>query len=492
MRLSVGKAVDSFVATTITSDELVNATNSSVLVYLDKETNDRLIDFYKGVKAVLRNKNNELLLLLSENKSNIEGPIVNLCLQYGCYNIYRETPGISVNKTYCDELLSRKPSLKEVEMYVSRDSVAVETIDELLVTIRSMCVRGQVDELREYVMQNLTLIDELPGALTQMKGLLDPTAKVREEDFRKLADELQKSKNALDSSMQEARKLTTQLNDKEVVITQLQTDLKNTKDKLERYTESLSKSLAYAKELEGENKNLQSAIKQTDSVGLTLYNTIRISSIPNCKAKAILYFKEIGRPRYFNSFVWYLASTIKKIVQKGGAKSEKVKILIYDTRKDFSGIYRNQHVYSEDNYFTERLDAITRQTVIFLDVNPSYLSDMLTNGGSGTTSADYEYFIIVDRLGHRMDLVEGPSVAKFYTFSSSSEYLNFIKTEQISKCEGIFPGDGKGIEGTIELQTIMDYPTTETAAFVRWYKMPNPSTGNAVFDDVLSKIGLKK
>lgn len=170
MRLSVGKVIDdNFRLTQITNPELLNATNSTVVIYLDKETNDRLVDYYRGVKAVLRNNNNQLLLLLGAEESNITQAIVNLCLQYECYNIYKEVPGVQLTKEYCDELLQRKPTRREVEMYVNRSSVAVDSLDDMLLEIKQLCAEGRIDELREYVANNQTLIDELPGVMAELK-----------------------------------------------------------------------------------------------------------------------------------------------------------------------------------------------------------------------------------------------------------------------------------------------------------------------------------
>ena len=488
MRLSVGKVIDdNFRLTQITNPELLNATNSTVVIYLDKETNDRLVDYYRGVKAVLRNNNNQLLLLLGAEESNITQAIVNLCLQYECYSIYKEVPGVQLTKEYCDELLQRKPTRREVEMYVNRSSVAVDSLDDMLLEIKQLCAEGRIDELREYVANNQTLIDELPGVMAELKSLLDPTTKIRQDDLDRVNDELQKARAELDKSLKNTARLSEQLRDKEVVTSQLRQENETLQGQVKSYAEKFSTASEKAKELELDNKHLRETLDKGDSVSINFYNTIRIGTIPGCKAKAVLYFKEVGRPKYFNSFIKYLVMAMQKAVthQGRGKSSGKVKVMIYDSRKDFSSIYSGLHVFSEENYFSEKLDAESRDTTVFMDVNPTYLADMLTSGG-------YEYFVIIDRLGQKNDLLDGPNVSKFFTFSSAKEYLSYIKANGKIGNPSIIPESNNTQDNTIELRRIADYqPTTDAAAFAKWFKLINPSTGNGVFDDVLTKVGLK-
>lgn len=479
MRISVGTNIDSFVLHSITSTELLEATNSTVVVYLNMDANDRWVDYYRGIKAVLTNNNNKLLLLLAPEEPNLTQMIINLCLLYNTYDIYKQTPGIEITKDYIDELLSRTTSKDEVQMYISKEAVAIDSVSEALLKLRELSEEGNFEELQNYVIGNLDLIKEYPSILDSLRALLDPLDKIKEEDFKQLEKEYAKVQSDLKQAMADKAKLGESLRDKAAINKQLQDEIQAEQGKVKKATELYSKLSEEAEGLKNENNRLKDTLEKSDSIGLSLYSTIRMSAISGNKAKVVIYFKEIGRPRYFNTLIKYLMFHLNKLPASNG----KVKLMIYDSRKDFSVAYADMKVASEENYFAERIDIINRNQVVFMDTNPGYLGDSFTQG-------PYEYFIIVDRLGKKEDLVEGSNVIKFWTFYSKHEYMNYMK--RLGDIPPLFSilTDSPKTKDVINILTVLDYPQTETAQYAKYFKMVNTSSSKTIFEEILSKCGI--
>ena len=142
-------------------------------------------------------------------------------------------------------------------MYVNRSSVAVDSLDDTLLEIKQLCTEGRIDELREYVANNQTLIDELTGVMAELKGLLDPTTKIRQDDLDRVNDELQKARAELDKSLKNTARLSEQLRDKEVVTSQLRQYNDTLQGQVKSYHEKFSTASEQPKHLELDHKHIR-------------------------------------------------------------------------------------------------------------------------------------------------------------------------------------------------------------------------------------------
>ena len=161
MNLSVGIKVDGFQERKITDDDLQVCKASKIVVYLDKEANDRLIDYYMTVRKILRQGDNKLLILINEDDNpNVAQAITHLCLEYGCYNIYKVVNESVIDKEYVLDMFKRDSSQDEVQMYIGSEDEAYETITEALLHITECCIENKLDDLQDYIIQNKDLIQK--------------------------------------------------------------------------------------------------------------------------------------------------------------------------------------------------------------------------------------------------------------------------------------------------------------------------------------------
>lgn len=412
MKIIVGRPLEGFVSSNVTSHEVMQATNSTVVMYLDSNADDRFTDYYKGIKAVLQNNNNSLLVLLDDLDPSLINCIVNLCLLYGCYNIYKLTDLAQLNKNYVAELLDRKPNREEVQMYVSVDSVVQDSMGECLLKLTELCKRGDEVGIADFTMENLEVLLQMPAVFDKLKSYEDPSNRVMPAEYTALQEELEKAKAELEDTIRKTAETNTKFEDHKKSMEQMGQDMKSQVAKIELLEGQNRSQQSEIEKLTEDNTRLQGQTAKGGAGKMALYTTLDTASISGSRAKVIIYFKEISRPKFFNSFINNLFKHIEK--------NKAVKMLIYDTKTDFSKLYDGLTVCSYDTFFSEQVNILSKDKLLVTDTNPAYLHKLFTSG-------EHEVYIIIDRLGKQDDLLSGHNVVKFYTFGSKSDYTNYIR-----------------------------------------------------------------
>lgn len=484
MKLSVGIKIDGFNERKITDNDIIECRASKVLLYIDKESNDRLMDYYKAVRSILRKGDNQLVVVINEDdNSNIVQPLIHLCLEYGCYNIYKVLQDIVIDKEYVLDLFSRESNADEVKLYISTEGEAFETINEAILEITEMCLDNKLSELQDYIIHNKDLVKAYPSVLSYMKQNIDEAnlgigIKVRELE-RKL-NTLMEDKKEVDVIRE---KLQDNILNLENVVSQQEEENKKISYKLTSYESAVDKLKKDNEDLEEENKRLQNSAQASNGGVFLNYSSIKITQLKGNRLKTIIYVKEISRPKYINTMMLQLFNYLNDKFQhtKG-----KIKMAIYDSKEDFGVLYNPLLQVNTQNYFMQKNEVLDSKIVVYTDTNPTYLEDIARHSKA-------EYLIIYDRLGQNTDLLVGDAVIKFYAFASKKDLINY-KSKFADLDESRVIMNPAGVSNTLELSEIDGFSSSssQSAQFAKYYRLAaNKNSASKLFDSILAKCGLQ-
>lgn len=485
MKISVGIKVEGYTEYTITDRELLEATSSEVLVYLDKDSNDRLIDYYKAIRNILRQSNKLVLLYMQDDETEVTKAVTHLCLEYACYNIYKLIDVNTVTKEYVDGLFKRESSQDEVQMFVSTEGEAYETISEALLRITEYVLDNKLDDLQDYIMQNKDLIRAYPSVLSYMKQNIDEVNMgigLKVKDLEKMIQRLTEDKKEVE---EERNSLQTNLMNLETVVRQREEESEKINHRLSAYDASIEKLKKEKGELEEQVKMLESSSKSASggaSMAFMDYTPMKLTEQRGNKVKIVLYVKEVTRPKYINTFMTQLFSYMqeKHTITKG-----KVKMVIYDDRSDFGILYNPLIQVNTNTYFEQKANVLNAPIVVFTDTNPAYIRDIATHSKA-------EYLIVYDRLGKSKDILFGEAIIKFYTFASKKELANY-KQKFADLDESRVIMNPSGVLNTLEIDELDGFSgnLSPAAQFAKYYRMlANKNTAATLFTTIVTKCGL--
>lgn len=486
MNLSVGIKVDGFQERKITDDDLQVCKASKIVVFLDKEANDRLIDYYMTVRKILRQGDNKLLILINEDDNpNVAQAITHLCLEYGCYNIYKVVNESVIDKEYVMDMFKRESSQSEVQMYIGSEDEAYETITEALLHITECCIENKLDDLQDYIIQNKDLIQRYPFVIDYMKQNIDEVNQGIGRRVQALEKELKRVQDDKSEVEHEKTLLQKSISDLETVIKQREEDNLKYMNKISSYDETLKKLQQEKESLEAKANQLQSTAQAVTGGGAPMfsnYTPMKLTQIRGNKLKTVIYFKEVTRPKYINTMVTEL---FKYLNAKNPVTRGKTKLVIFDSKEDFGILYNPLVQANTNTYFENRLSIMSSDMIVFTDTNPTYLDELAVKSKA-------EYLIIYDRLGKNADLLTGEAVVKFYTFGSKKDLINY-KSKFTDLDESKVIMNPCGINNILELQQLDDFNGNlyPTAKFTKYFKM-SAGSGKAItlWSAILSKCGL--
>lgn len=485
MKLSVGIKIEGYTEQNITDTELLDSKSNDVLVYLDRESNDRLMDYYKGIRSVLRQGSNKLVLLFRQGEeTEVTKAITHLCLEYGCYNIYKIVDEGSVTKEYADNLFKREASQDEVQMFVSAEDEAYETIADALIKITELTLDNKLDELQDYIMQNKDLIKNYPSVISYMKQNIDEINFGIGLKVNELEKEIERVKEDK-KEVEEARNaLQTNVLNLETVIRQREEESEKFSHRIASYDATLEKLKKEKSDLEEQVKMLESSAKSASggSMAFIDYTPMKLTEQRGNKIRIVLYIKEVTRPKYINTFMTQLFSYMN---EKHTITSGKVKMVIYDDRSDFGILYNPLIQVNTNTYFEQKANVLNAPIVVFTDTNPTYIRDIATHSKA-------EYLIVYDRLGKTKDILYGEAIIKFYTFSSKKELINY-KQKFADLDESRVIMNPSGVLNTLEISELEGFSgnSSPAAKFAKYFKMPaNKKSAASLFTTIVTKCGL--
>ena len=431
------------------TDDNLNSKDNNIVVVLSEGDNHKLSDYYKVVSKAIRNGSNITLINVNAEDSMFK-PLAALLAAYRCYNIYQVDNINDVTAPYLKLLSEREPDYCEVQSYIGGDITAYGQITELIYGIENLVQDGNIDELSDFISKHSTTIENFSVTIDYMKSICE-AFHIQEitEKVDKLEEKVTKYKNDYDN----ARK---QLG-----------ELQSTK-------ESTEQEIAKLKERVRELIHQNEALKDAADTGTVIQhfepcNTAQI----NCKAKQIVYFKEISQITYINSFV-------DKLVQLWQSAGHKVKMLIYDNKTEFYESYSGLTVVNGKLYQSTK-STLLRQTERFVVSEPvqMIINDVLTY------EPGYDIVVVYDRTKSKKDIVVGNNVSKFYVVNSNNDYVKVGAQLGITETKRIITRPFSDIaDDVLDIPTIENYSSSSDSAKTMKYSKAITSKKKNLFISV--------
>lgn len=457
LKYLVNYNISGYETATISDKTLSSGSNKYIVVVLDDSTNNSALEYYDSITNILLSQN-KLYIIIVGKESKIRKPVSYLAANYHNYNIYKVDSKETITLEYLDTILDREPSIDEVQEFIGGDVSGYAELSMILMGIDDIVSRGNMDELKVFIENHVSSIENLTSVVEYMKKVVDTSNNsellVRVDELKDKIRELTKEVN---SSEEEVRKV----KDENL---KLSGDHAATKQELAR---AMSK-----------NKELESQLSSNAPV-IQSYSELHTTLI-NCRAESILYFKEISYVQYTNTLVIMLME-IAKLLKK------RVKLLIYDTKAGLSQIYKPLSVIGGSEFVASKGNYIsTVESFVVVEPNPTILTSILES-----TNPKFDLVIVYDRMRQPTNLVSGNNVTQYYVINSSKEFKEVQNILRITDKSSIITRVGSSIgHDTLNIPMIADYDsngTTDSAKKAKYKKLQSNGNNKLIINTILER-----
>ena len=454
----VNHSIKGFSRREITDTELKSGDGGVVVVVLDKSTSDQLYNYYNRILDLVLSKNKIILIMLGV-ESNIRKTICTLMCSYRCYDIYSVDSLDIVGAEYIENLMTRESSYEEVQTFVGADITAYSDINTIFLGIENLVSEGNTEGLKVFLEQHTSSVCNLTEVLDYMRRVVDSVnSGEMQTKINDLKQVVERAKEELEEKYKKSR-------DEEAEKRQIQEDLMSSQ-------KELAKTLAKMEELQVQVTSKAPVIKT--------YNEINTALI-KCKAKIIIYFKEVSQIPYINSLVLALLESIK-------IRKIRAKLVIYDNKSGLSSVYKPLNVIGSSEYMGKR-ESFSGKTEMFVVVepNPIILDDILTFNASA-----YDVVIIYDRMKQTNDIVTGNNVHKFFVINSSKDFKEVQRDLKITDKSTIITRSDSGIGNEVlDIPKIEGYSVaTKTAQISKYMKVTTAISKKPLVSTILDRVRL--
>lgn len=453
--IGFNKEIIGYEAINITDNSLMEMKDNLVIILLDDKSNNMLYEYYLKVRELILNRN-KIILILDGSKSRIRKQIGMLLVSFRNYNIYTIDDIDSIDRAYLDALDEREPSEEEVRTFIGADLTAYSNMNELMLEMAQSVSTQNIEKLRVLIEENSDSIEGFIEVVDYMKQVVD-TVNSGETD-RKINEMREK----IDKLEEEKKEQTEALRQSEgkLSIAQEETLLAR------RESTQVKKRVS---ELETRLNNQEAVIR--------VYSEVKTQMV-HCKAKSIIYFKEVSPISYITSMVDSLFTAIKKMHKL------RVKLIIYDNKNGFLSAYKPIPVVGASEFFSNKSICIKYEKMVVVEPNQAILEE--------TLNSDWDVVIIYDRLKQAKDLVTGNNVHKYWVINSRKEYTTLDQTMRFDATRIITrPGV---IPESLTVREMDDYKSkTEIAKLAAYMGMMNTGIKKApVLDIILDDANIKE
>ena len=458
-RYTINCTVSTFEPLSIEGLDISKITQSIVSVVLDKNTNDKLHMYYNTIRELILNRNRVIAILVGE-ESNIRKSICNLLASYHCYDIYEVDSLNKINKEYLETVIARTPGLSEVQNFISSEITAYADLNVIMLGIKNLIGIGDIEGLTRFVESHIPSMCSFAETIDYLKQVADNS------NSGEAQGHLQELQQKLNSVQAELAKETSKLQAANAENDRLVSDMRRVQEEIGNLKNKLA-----------DLEDASSSGEQTQVI--RIYSTIKTNLI-QCKAKSILYFKEISPIPYMGTFVSMVFEILK-------LKKKTVKLLIYDNKQGFNVVYKPLPVIGGSEYQAGR-DSYIKKTERFVVVEPmnAILTDILTS-----MYPEFDVVIIFDRLRQIEDLVTGNNVFKFYIANSQNDLTKVNSFLKIADKSSVFVRDEMNANGEyLSIPRIADWgpSTTSSARIQKYRKLTCGGSKNiGIFDTVTKK-----
>ena len=454
------------------SDPRLTEVGSTVILILDKTTNDELYTYYNKVLDIIMAKN-KLITIIVGKESKIRKAICTLMASYRDYNMYYVDSLDIVDKEFIESVIERQPSYEEVQTFTGGDVSGYSDISAIVLGINSIINSGELDGLKTFINNHITSIESFPEVIDYLKKIAD-TANSGElftkiDELKGMIDKLQ---SLLDEHKKEIKELKANNATLDEDLKSAQKDLSRSKNKVDELTEQVS--------------GKTSVIKTYQELNTTILK---------CKVMNILYFKEVSYVQYTNSLIHSIAEALK-------AKKIRFKILIYDNKSGISNVYKPAPVVGSAEYLANKTSFLkSTERIVVVEPNQMIIEDVLTYD-----SPAFDVVIVYDRLKQGNDIVIGNNISKYFIINSYKDYLESKNTLKITDTSHIITHTGgtlytgmkyiDGVENKVQVpKERLDIPKidgydriTDTAKVSKYMKLVSSISNKPVIGSIFERM----
>lgn len=422
------------------------------VIIIDTNNHNDLFEYYNSIEMIL--KNNIELFLVYIKGNTIWKPLAMLMASYDRFDVYKAETIDSINTEYIKNIEKRRPTYREESIVHGADVVAYSKMSIIVLGISNLVADGDVEGLERFIRKYENEIDGIVMAMDYMKMVINQSNKSELE--RKL-DDKEKENFELYGKISELEK---EKKRNSIELRDLNKSLDITNEKLR---------IAESKVITAE------AVNEAGATGtVTDYpelNTVQLNS----KIGRVLYFKEISKIPYIDSFVWALFEQLKiyKI---------KAKLIIYDYDAELKGMYEPIPVCDSKEFINNKRNLVEKaEKLVMTEPNPTVITEV------ARCLPAYEVVIIYDRMHRKKDVITGNGVKKFYICGSQRAYDTGCKKFGIKNIEDVFMYSGSAVKGKcLDIKTIDNYSLcTENAKISKYMKLIGTRTGESIAKTVL-------
>lgn len=439
----------------IIDEKISNLKNELVVMLLDDKSNGRLYDYYSKTRELLVN-NNKIILILDGATSRIRKQIGMLLVSYRNYNIYTIDDISSIDSSYISALNEREPSEEEVITFVGADLTAYAQINELMLKMVQSIEESDVEGLRSLIESNRESIEGFVDIIDYMKRVVDTV-----------------NSGDTDNKIKELRNKISELEKREI---ESNKKLRDAEGKLEEAKEDASTIRREAFQAKKRVGELEEQLNSREPV-IRAYSELQTQMI-RCKAKIVIYFKEISPISYMPSMITKMIEVMQKVDKL------RVKLMIYDNKNSFLAAYKPLPVVGSGEYVSNRDIVVNKyDKMVVVEANQALIEDVL--------QSDWDVVIVYDRLKQSKDIVSGNNVYKYWVLNSITEFKALSQSFKIDKTRIITrPGV---LPESITIKELPDYKTkTQSAKLAEYINMQNMGENRGrVFDIIFRETNVK-
>lgn len=407
-------------------DRHVNREEVEIALGADVISYDVLSETLINIKEAMDNKDvEELIEVMKDNqRSLLEAANT---VDYMKYMINKQEEKIENNKNKLEKMEENVESVdreeeirKELQEEINEHIKNIEEQKEIIAKLEE-----EIKDVKESYDKKLEDINNKLKAYEKELESKDKEIKHKELETNK-KDDILKEKDEFISKLRDELKLMEENKVDEI-------DNGEKQVKIEEYLKDIEKYKRRVNELE-------SRISNSGPI-LNKYKEMNTSTI-KCKAKSIIYFKEISYVPYINSFVTQVLSIMADL------KKLRVKLVIYEYKNNFLSVYKPIDVAGSAEYINNRDTIVNKlEKVVIVEPNQAIIEDIL--------KANYDVIIVYDRLKQDTDIVVGNNVHKYFVINSSNDLKHILQNNKIDK-KHIITSVGTDPE-SISINTIEGY-----------------------------------
>lgn len=450
------------------SDAISNCEESTVVILLDEASNGKLYTYYTAIRSLIV-KGNRVIVLMEEDKSKISKQICMLMASYKRYDLYIIEDKSVINNQYIARLENREPSESEVSTFISSDITAFSEMEEIIASITDCIYDNNVDKLTEIVSEHTEELENFTEVISYMKIIVDKASSGETE-----VDKLKEKISLLEQEVENSA----------IKIDKLKKDYENMEKERDIHQKEAMQAKRRVIEFE-ENMNSKETV-------INSYNELQTSTI-NCKARVIMYVKEVSKINFIASTISQFKSFLENNRSNLTKEALRVKLVIYDNKTSFLGTYINKQSGNKQlpiigsTEFVGSRDIVVNSypAIVVVETNQAIIEEIL--------KADYDVVIVYDRLKQAQDIVSGNNVYKFWVLNSLSEFDALKNSYKIPE-ERVITRVGV-LQGSIAIDELNEYKTkTDAAKLMAYITMINRnvvSSKERVFDRLIKTMNIE-